>query len=213
MSNLSNRIITSVILLIILLLASFNIYLMFFIIILTLYLICCEFYFLLIKILSKKKIYLYSTFLISIIYTTCFSLMIFKIFLLNNNDQILILYFLILICVLTDIGGYIFGKIFKGKKLTSISPNKTYSGLIGSYFTSITGVLIIFYDYFNLNEILLITFTVSTISQLGDLFISFLKRKAKIKDTGKLLPGHGGLLDRLDGVIFAIPFGLVIINL
>ena len=139
--------------------------------------------------------------------------MIFKIFLLNNNDQILKLYFLILICILTDIGGYIFGKIFKGKKLTNISPNKTYSGLIGSYFTSITGVLIIFYDYFNLNEMLLITFTVSSISQLGDLFISFLKRKAKIKDTGKLLPGHGGLLDRLDGVIFAIPFGLVIINL
>ena len=84
--------------------------------------------------------------------------------------------------------------------------------MIGSYIASISGVIIIFNDFFNFKEMILFIIMVSSISQLGDLFISFLKRKAKIKDTGKLLPGHGGLLDRLDGIIFAIPFGLIIIN-
>ena len=212
MINLINRILTSLFMLIILLLAIFNIYLTSFLIILILYLISCEFYLLLSRILSKKKIYLYFTFLISIIYTSYFSLIIYQIFLSNNGDQKIILYFLITICIFTDTGGYFFGKIFKGKKITKISPNKTYSGMIGSYIASISGVIIIFNDFFNLKEMILIIIMVSWISQLGDLFISFLKRKAKIKDTGKLLPGHGGLLDRLDGIIFAIPFGLIIIN-
>lgn len=212
MINLINRILTSFFMLIILLLAIFNIYLTFFLIILILYLISCEFYLLLSRILSKKKIYLYFTFLISIIYTSYFSIIIYQIFLSNNGDQKIILYFLITICIFTDTGGYFFGKIFKGKKITKISPNKTYSGMIGSYIASISGVIIIFNDFFNFKEMILIIIMVSSISQLGDLFISFLKRKAKIKDTGKLLPGHGGLLDRLDGIIFAIPFGLIIIN-
>ena len=212
MINLINRILTSLFMLIILLLAIFNIYLTSFLIILILYLISCEFYLLLSRILSKKKIYLYFTFLISIIYTSYFSLIIYQIFLSNNGDQKIILYFLITICIFTDTGGYFFGKIFKGKKITKISPNKTYSGMIGSYIASISGVIIIFNDFFNFKEMILIIIIVSSISQLGDLFISFLKRKAKIKDTGKLLPGHGGLLDRLDGIIFAIPFGLIIIN-
>ena len=212
MINLINRILTSFFMLIILLLAIFNIYLTFFLIILILYLISCEFYLLLSRILSKKKIYLFFTFLISIIYTSYFSIIIYQIFLSNNGDQKIILYFLITICIFTDTGGYFFGKIFKGKKITKISPNKTYSGMIGSYIASISGVIIIFNDFFNFKEMILIIIIVSSISQLGDLFISFLKRKAKIKDTGKLLPGHGGLLDRLDGIIFAIPFGLIIIN-
>tara|TARA_B100000886_G_scaffold296906_1_gene224366 strand:+ start:875 stop:1513 length:639 start_codon:yes stop_codon:yes gene_type:complete len=212
MINLINRILTSLFLLIILLLAIFNIYLTSFLIILILYLISCELYLLLNRILSKKKIYLYFAFLISIIYTSYFSLIIYQIFLSNNGDQKIILYFLITICIFTDTGGYFFGKIFKGKKITKISPNKTYSGMIGSYIASISGAIIIFNDFFNFKEMILIIIMVSSISQLGDLFISFLKRKAKIKDTGKLLPGHGGLLDRLDGIIFAIPFGLIIIN-
>ena len=57
---------------------------------------------------------------------------------------------------------------------------------------------------------LIIVILISTISQAGDLFISFLKRKAKIKDTGNFLPGHGGMLDRFDGMIFAIPIGFII---
>ena len=127
--------------------------------------------------------------------------------------------FIILICVFTDIGGYVFGKVFKGPKLTKISPNKTYSGLLGSFIFPVI-VSLIYNKYytltgtyfssklpgvnFELNFLFFILF-ISMISQLGDLIISFFKRKAKVKDTGNLLPGHGGLLDRIDGLIFVIP--------
>ena len=111
---------------------------------------------------------------------------------------------------MSDIGGLIFGKIFKGKKLTKISPNKTISGSIGSF---IFAILLIPFFYKsqidqNLLSILLITIIISLTSQLGDLFISLLKRKAKVKNTSDLLPGHGGVLDRIDGIIFAIPLGI-----
>ena len=98
----------------------------------------------------------------------------------------------------------------KEKKITKISPNKTYSGMIGSYILSLFISLIIFRNHFNYSEIIMFTLILSTISQFGDLFISLLKRKANLKDTGKLLPGHGGLLDRLDGIIFALPLGLIL---
>tara|TARA_A100001234_G_scaffold221453_1_gene237630 strand:- start:2152 stop:2493 length:342 start_codon:yes stop_codon:yes gene_type:complete len=105
-------------------------------------------------------------------------------------------------------GGYFFGKLFKGKKLTKISPNKTYSGLIGAYFLSFI-VLIFFSFKFDISfNFILFTFLISSISQIGDIFFSYLKRKAKIKDTGKILPGHGGILDRIDGIIFALPFSI-----
>ena len=119
--------------------------------------------------------------------------------------------FIIFICILTDLGGYIFGKIFKGPKLTKISPNKTYSGVVGSFLLSLV-VGIIFLEYTNKNLLeeysIKISFGIlfiSLVSQLGDLIISYFKRKAKLKDTGNILPGHGGLLDRVDGMIFVIP--------
>ena len=118
--------------------------------------------------------------------------------------------FILLICIFTDIGGYIFGKIFKGKKLTSISPNKTYAGMIGSFLCSLL-ICILFVIYLNFSiNLIFFTLLISLVSQSGDLFISYLKRKANIKDTGKFLPGHGGLLDRVDGIIFAIPVGIKI---
>ena len=133
-----------------------------------------------------------------------------------------ILLLVILICIFTDIGGYIFGKIFKGPKLTKISPNKTYSGVIGSFILSlIVGFIYNQYigplkiknffenvDYENNSQLsfLFIIFIISFVSQIGDLVISYFKRIAKVKDTGNILPGHGGLLDRVDGLIFAIPF-------
>ncbi len=122
--------------------------------------------------------------------------------------------FLIIVCIFTDIGGYLFGKLLKGPKLTKISPNKTYSGVIGGFLISlITGLIYIKYlgqkskiilDTDPTFIILLILF-VSFVSQIGDLIISYFKRKAKLKDTGKILPGHGGLLDRIDGLIFVLP--------
>ena len=124
---------------------------------------------------------------------------------------------IITICVFTDIGGYIFGKIFKGPKLTRISPNKTYSGVFGGFVLSLIAGLVfnqylyidqkIFHD--NLFLFVLILF-ISAISQVGDLIISYFKRLSKIKNTGNIFPGHGGLLDRIDGMIFAFPFIFVI---
>ena len=119
---------------------------------------------------------------------------------------------ILLICIFTDIGGYIFGKIFKGPKLTKISPKKTYAGVFGGYLLSIIFVYI-FNDYYNenfdLKEFILVII-ISTISQLGDIVVSYFKRLSKIKDTGKLIPGHGGILDRIDGMIFAFPFYFII---
>ena len=116
--------------------------------------------------------------------------------------------FVLLICISTDIGGYFFGKIFKGPKLTKISPNKTYSGMIGGYFLSLIFLSFLF-DWIN-HEVsiywFIATILLSTVSQVGDIFISYFKRLSKIKNTGKIIPGHGGLLDRIDGMIFAFPF-------
>jgi len=121
--------------------------------------------------------------------------------------------YVLFICICSDIGGYIIGKNIGGKKLTKISPNKTISGSIGSFCFSIIPLLI--FDYFkeaeNLYHIdkILFCLEISLVCQIGDLFISYLKRKGKVKDTGKILPGHGGILDRIDGIIFAIPFAFI----
>ena len=136
---------------------------------------------------------------------------------IHKSEGPIFFLYIISICFFTDIGGYVFGKLIGGKKLSKISPNKTISGTIGSFIFSIFP-LIIFLNLgylnlaFDLNNFLL-CLLVSLISQLGDLFISFFKRKAKIKDTGKLLPGHGGVLDRVDGIIFAIPFTYFLLKL
>jgi len=120
-----------------------------------------------------------------------------------------------LICIFSDIGGFVFGKIFKGKKLTKISPNKTISGSIGSFILSL--FLVPFFFFYSKNvslvDLIVISITVSFFCQLGDLFISYLKRKAKVKDTGDILPGHGGILDRIDGILFAVPVGLLMIRI
>lgn len=129
------------------------------------------------------------------------------------------IFFLLVIsvCFFSDIGGYFVGKLIGGKKLSKISPNKTISGTIGSFiFSAIPLLVIVQFDYTDL-ELSFITITliilISFVNQMGDLFISFLKRKAKVKDTGKILPGHGGILDRVDGIIFALPFSYLILKI
>ena len=126
----------------------------------------------------------------------------------RDNENYKDFLFIITICIFTDIGGYIFGKIFKGPKLTKISPKKTYSGVLGSFFLPFIAVLVI-YEYQYTDQILakgtyflIIVLLISLISQIGDLIISYFKRKAEIKNTGNIIPGHGGILDRIDGLIF-----------
>ena len=122
--------------------------------------------------------------------------------------ELILLIFVISICIATDVGGYIFGKIFKGPKLTNISPNKTYAGMIGGYLLSLI-CLSIFTNYMyypgTYFQFFLIAVLLSTVSQAGDIIVSYFKRQAGIKNTGSLIPGHGGLLDRIDGMIFAVP--------
>ena len=135
---------------------------------------------------------------------------IFLIFSFYSFYQLAIDYTLLVpffICVATDIGGYVFGKIFKGPKLTKISPNKTYAGMIGGYFLSILFISL-YFDYINYKVTItwfITTILISSVSQIGDIIISYFKRLSKVKNTGNLIPGHGGLLDRIDGMIFAFP--------
>ena len=136
---------------------------------------------------------------------------------IHRSESPIFFLYIISICFFTDIGGYIFGKIIGGKKLSKISPNKTIAGAIGSFILSIIPLIIAlnfnFLDLeFNLTNIIF-CLLISLISQIGDLFISLIKRKAEIKDTGNLLPGHGGILDRMDGIIFAVPFSYILIKL
>ena len=135
------------------------------------------------------------------------------IFIISLNDIHLkiILFIILLICISSDIGGILFGKIFKGPKLTKISPNKTISGSLGSFFLSIMMSTILLKYIFNTDLVnnILLGFFVSLSVQLGDLFFSYLKRKSSLKNTGNILPGHGGILDRIDGILVGIPVGLV----
>ncbi len=145
----------------------------------------------------------------------------YTIYKLRNNFEGEYFYFLFvtLICIFTDIGGYVFGKLIKGPKLTKLSPNKTYAGMFGGYILPFLVIVI----YLNMNllnsqlinlnfKTVIFIILVSTVSQLGDIFISYFKRLSNIKDTGKIIPGHGGLLDRFDGMIFAYPFSYIILS-
>ena len=210
--DLKKRIATSLILFtLIILIIKYNFILIFSLLILGIYSII-EFLDLTKKIFSKKINFLIIN-SIFIIYVFFFCFIFF--FLTNFVQLKIIIFALLLSCVASDIGGFISGRIIKGPKLTKISPNKTISGAIGSIiFTCITFFSIIFYftNYLNY-KILIIGLIISIACQLGDLFFSFLKRKAKIKDTGKLFPGHGGVLDRLDGIFIGIPAGFISIVL
>ena len=216
LNNFTSRIFTSLILLVFLYFIFINKFLMIFSLVIVLIISSIEFNNLILKIKNLKKKYITSLFyrVTFFIYLIIFVFLICYSFFENIFYLKLVIFYCTLISIASDIGGYVVGNIFKGKKLTSISPNKTISGSIGSIFFSLL-LIPIFNEFFiNISIILfsLYTVAISIISQAGDLFISFLKRLAKVKDTGNLLPGHGGLLDRIDGLLFAIPIGVFIIN-
>ena len=226
LENLFKRIITSTILLLLLLFITLNHQYIFISAILLLGLIICfEANNIFLKIMSFKNLKEKSTkkisskFLILNIITFCYVFFVFcnSAYEIHKYQSPIYFLYVISICFFTDIGGYFFGNFFGGKKLSKISPNKTISGSIGSFIFSLIPLIIILNtNYLNLQLNLKnvgFCLILSLISQLGDLFLSFLKRKAKVKDTGKILPGHGGVLDRVDGIIFAVPFSYFLLNL
>ena len=210
--NTQTRIRTSFILLFLLILMiKFNI-ISFYILIILASLSVVEF------IQISKRIFnkFYFKFLSSIIFIIylIFFCYVFVIFISYPQLKIII-YSLLFGCVASDVGGFIVGKILKGPKLTKISPNKTYSGAIGSIiFTCIVISSSLFFLTNNYTYIVLLTSVLISIScQIGDLFFSFLKRKAKLKDTGSFFPGHGGVLDRIDGILFGVPLGIIFLSM
>ena len=210
-SELFYRILTSVILLPILFLATFysEIYLILFLLL---------FYFLSMYEIIKNTTNLLFIFFSSIL--LFFSFYSFYILRGNTDSSLIIIYWILISTFLSDVGGYSFGKIFKGRKITKISPNKTYSGVLGSFLLSCLSIPLMnllqlillkktIINFLELN-FLIITILISLVCQIGDLFVSFLKRKINIKNLSNMLPGHGGILDRIDGLIFVLLFAFIL---
>ncbi len=145
-------------------------------------------------------------------------------FLRNDTaSSFFLLLWVIILTILSDIGGYLFGKFFKGKKISKISPNKTLSGVIGSFVFSIFSVFLIDMiveiftgidnNFFLKLKFFILAIIFSITAQLGDLTISYFKRLEKIKDTGKIIPGHGGIFDRIDGLMFVVILAYILYTL
>ena len=207
--NFQKRIYTSIILFLLLFLMIADKHVMAFFLMLIGIFSVLEFFKIILKIFEKNKIkqFFYNIIFIIYIFSFCTYFLIFSSFL-----HLKILIFVVLLtCVASDIGGFIFGKIFKGPKLTKISPNKTISGAIGSLiFSSLFILMLIYYLTKNFDPYIIIIGCITSIScQIGDLFFSFLKRKSFLKDSGNFLPGHGGILDRIDSILLGIPAGFL----
>lgn len=207
--NFEKRLITSLVLfLLIFLIFKMNFFFIYTLLILSV-ISLIEFIKILKKIFYKKNLYVFIISLIFIIYLFFFCFFFYQ---LSNLFQLkILLLILLLTCVSSDIGGFIFGKIFKGPKLTKISPKKTISGAAGSLVLAsiiFSTFIFLYTGSINLN-IFFIGLITSVGCQFGDLFFSFLKRKAKMKDTGNFFPGHGGVLDRLDSILIGLPVGYI----
>ena len=215
--NLIKRIITSFLLLFILFISLFfNKYLWLLLLIVVSTISFIEFKNLTKKIFMRNFFFIYFVNILSGFYLLIF---IFIGYNLYKNPPTGII-FIILICVFSDTGGYFIGKLIGGKKLTQISPNKTIAGSIGSFIFSLFPLVIFlliyqntnYYGFYvsNLQKLIYLSLFLSLVCQAGDLFISYFKRKANVKDTSSILPGHGGLLDRIDGAIFVLPVAFII---
>ena len=207
--NIQKRIYTSIFLFLLLFLMIANNYVMAFVLMLIGIFSVLEFFKIILKIFEKNKMkqFFYNIIFIIYIFTFCTFFLI-----LSSFSHLKILIFMILLtCVASDVGGFIFGKIFKGPKLTKISPKKTISGAIGSLiFSSLFMLISIYYLTKNFDPYIIIIGSITSIScQIGDLFFSLLKRKSFLKDSGNFLPGHGGILDRIDGILLGVPVGFL----
>ncbi len=214
--NIIRRVITSLFLIILLYSGLFYNELSWKILVISFLVLCFyEFNNLIKRIYVNKIFYVISLFIIAL-YFYFFYFLLIKIRFEFGEEAILLLLFA---CIFSDIGGYIVGKLVGGPKLSSISPNKTISGAIGSIFFTLVGISLFLIFLIKIEKnVIQYEFSLrfyswlilmSVFCQIGDLFFSFLKRKAKLKDTGNILPGHGGILDRVDGIIFAIPTGIL----
>ncbi len=218
MNNLFQRIITSLILLLIISISLFyNKYVWLFFLIIVSLILFIEFNNLSKKIWKKDKNTIASLNIVSFL----FLLIVIYVSYDSYYNPPIGLVFIISICIFSDTGGYLVGNLIGGRKLTKISPNKTISGSVGSFIFSLFSIVIFWFYYnFSYNDKNFVTdnyikliptcLFLCLICQLGDLFISYFKRKAKVNDTGSILPGHGGLLDRIDGVIFVLPAAYLI---
>ena len=211
-TNLKKRLLTSLLLFFLFfLIYNYNFFLIYSLIVLGV-LSVIEFYNVTNKIIKSKLLTL-SINIIFVLYVTVFCYL-FLFF--SYNDQLkLIIFVIILGCIFSDIGGYLFGKTLGLPKLTKISPNKTIMGSIVSFMFSAITIFVLTYFFFQVYSlnILFVGLVTSLACQIGDLFFSYLKRKAKLKDFGKYLPGHGGVLDRLDGIYFGVPSGVIFLAL
>ena len=207
--NFKNRIYTSIILFLLLFLMIADKYFMAFFLMLIGIFSVLEFFKIIKNIFEKNKIkqFFYNTIFIIYIFLFCTYFLVLSSFL---HLKILI-FMLLLTCIASDIGGFVFGKTFKGPKLTKISPKKTISGAIGSLiFSSLFIFIFIYYLTKSFDPYVIIVGCIISIScQIGDLFFSFLKRKSFLKDSGNFLPGHGGILDRIDSILLGIPVGFL----
>lgn len=213
MKELSKRILTSLILLIFLLIIINNKIILFLSLIFIYFQSFYELQNILKKIFKKKIFKIYILNILVLLYLLNFLLQIWIPFQNNLEIEKNILFLILTVCIATDIGGFIFGKIFKGKKLSIVSPNKTYSGMIGSFIFSLIFGFVIFNEIFSNEFLILYIILISILSQAGDLLISLFKRKANMKDTGAVLPGHGGLLDRIDGLLLALPLSIFLFKI
>jgi len=207
--DLKKRILTSIALFVLLFFAFMNNYVLGYVLIITALFSILEFFGMTMIILKKYKI---RKFFINLIFIFYIFYLCAVFLTLSFSLSLKILIFLILLtCVASDIGGFVIGKIFKGSRLTKISPKKTISGAIGSLIFSATfSTFLIYYLTKDFEPYIIIVGIMTSIScQIGDIFFSFLKRKSSLKDTGNFLPGHGGILDRVDGMLLGLPVGFL----
>ena len=212
--ELKKRIVTSILLLFLLYLMINYSYILIISLIIISVVTWIEFNSLIYKVFKKKNLIIKFLFkLLSLIYLSSLVFLILYIETEQTHLKICLIYS-ILVSIVTDIGGLLIGRTIKGKKLTKISPKKTISGSIGSFLFSLVLVPIFYNEFleYNLLYLIIITLLISLTSQVGDILISYLKRRAKVKDTSDILPGHGGFLDRIDGIIFALPIGILLFS-